>query len=151
MDDATFAARANDLFRDVYRRGARRIPDARERTSPETTALLLHLAQAGPLTLTEMAAHMARAPSTLSAKVAALEERGLLARRPDAQDGRRILVWLSDAGRAALDDALQVLDDRRLRAAAARLNPARRAAVIAALDDLHRALASDDHRSEDPA
>jgi DNA-binding MarR family transcriptional regulator len=103
-------------------------------------ALLLHLAQAGPLTLTELAQHLARAPSTLSAKVAALEAQGLLARQPDAADGRKALLWLSPAGRAALDDARQPLDAARLQAAAVRLSDDQRASVVQALALLHGAL-----------
>ena len=140
MDEAAFATRVNDAFRAIYERGARRVADARERPSPETVALLLHLAQAGPLTLTELAQHLARAPSTLSAKAAALEAQGLLARQPDEADGRRALIWLSPAGRAALDEALQPLDATRLVSAAARLSAGQRDTVVQALATLHAAL-----------
>lgn len=140
MDEAAFAAGANHWFREIYAHGARRVADARERLSPETAALLLHLAQAGPLSPTELAQHLARAPSTLSAKLAALEAQGLLARQADEHDGRRARVWLSPAGRAALDDSLQVLDTDRLAAAAARLSAAERGTVVQALATLHRAL-----------
>lgn len=140
MDEARFAAGVNDAFRAIYERGARRVADARERPSPETMALLLHLAQAGPLTLTELAQHLARAPSTLSAKAAALEAQGLLARQADESDGRKALLWLSPAGRAALDEALQPLDAARLAAAAARLSAAERTSVVQALATLHAAL-----------
>lgn len=140
MDEATFAERTNAWFRAIYARGARRVADARERPSPETLSLLMHLAQAGPLTLTELAAHVARAPSTLSAKVSTLEAQGLLARQPDEGDGRKAMLWLSPAGRAALDEALQVLDAGRLAAAAARLSARERDTVVQALATLHGAL-----------
>lgn len=140
MDEATFAADTNRWFREIYTHGARRVADARERLSPETASLLLHLAQAGPLTPTELAQHLARAPSTLSAKLAALQAQGLLARQADEHDGRRTQVWLSPAGRDALAESLQVLDAGRLADAAARLSAAERHAVVQALATLHRAL-----------
>lgn len=141
MDPAAFAERTNAWFRAIYTLGARRVDDARERLSSETVSLLLHLAQAGPLTLTELAAHLARAASTTSAKVAALEAQGLLARQPDEADGRKALIWLSPAGRAALDEAMQVLDAQHLAQAASRLAPDQRATVVQALATLHDALA----------
>ncbi len=140
MDEAPFAEQTNAWFRAIYERGARRVADARERLAPETVSLLLHLAQAGPLTLTELAGHVSRAASTTSAKVAALEAEGLLARQPDLADGRKALIWLSPAGRAALDEARQVLDAEHLVLAARRLSAGQRADVVQALATLHAAL-----------
>ena len=74
MDAMDFARRFGQLYREVYLRAVRRVDDGRERLSPETTALLLHLSQAGPSTLTELARHLHRSASTLSAKVSALED-----------------------------------------------------------------------------
>lgn len=140
MDAQLFAQAFGDLYRELYGRAVRRIDDAREAPSAETVALLLHLSQAGPLTLSELARHLDRALSTLSAKVAALEADGLLARQRDDADARRALIWLSPAGRAALTRAQEVLDLQRLAAAAAQLDGPRRRQIIDGLQALVAAL-----------
>ncbi|MCW2783144.1 MAG: MarR family transcriptional regulator [Marmoricola sp.] len=43
-------------------------------------------------------------PQAMGTTLAALEERALVARRGDAADGRRVLMSLTDAGRAVLQD-----------------------------------------------
>jgi DNA-binding MarR family transcriptional regulator len=140
MEPDEFAAGFGQLYQQVYRLAARRIADSREQLSTETTALLLHLAQSGPLSLSEMARHFDRALSTLSVKIAALEAEGLLARQRDDGDARRALVWLSPQGRAVLDQALQVLDAQRLGRAAEELPAERRRQLLDGLRELVAAL-----------
>jgi DNA-binding MarR family transcriptional regulator len=145
MDAQTFAREFGRLFREVYLCAVREVDDARDRLAPETAALLLHVAQAGPATLTELALHLDRSLSTLSAKIASLETAGLLARQRDEQDGRRTLIWLSPAGRAALEESLQVLDAARLAQATARWDAGRRQRLVDELRSLADALASSRH------
>lgn len=142
MDEQGFARALNGLYRELYRIAVRRVDDGRERVSAETTALLLHLAQAGPMTLSEIALHFGRALSTLSAKVAVLEAQGLLSRQRDTEDARRADIWLSPAGRVVLDEAMEVLDTPRLALAAARLEPARRDQLLQSLRELIAAVPS---------
>lgn len=148
MDIDDFATRFGAAYRELYRHAVRRIHDARDALSGETTALLLHLGQAGPSTLGELVRHFDRAPSTLSAKIDALEATGLLARQRDAADARRSLVWLTDAGRRRLLETLDVLDASRIARAAARLDPTRRAALLDDLDALVAALAATTDHSD---
>jgi DNA-binding MarR family transcriptional regulator len=147
MDAQAFARDFGDLYRQLYQRAVRRIDDAREAPSAETTALLLHLAQAGPMTLSELARHFDRALSTLSAKVSALETQGLLARQRDDTDARRALIWLSPAGRSHLLEALEVLDRTLLATAAQALRPEQRSALLAGL---HTLIAALPHNQEGP-
>lgn len=142
MDTEDFAARFGDAYRELYRHAVRRIDDARSAPSPETTALLLHLAQIGPATLTELARHFDRAPSTLSAKIDALESDGLLARQRDEDDARRSWIWLTAEGRRRMSDALDVLDAPRVARAASRLDPALRGSLLHGLHALVGALAA---------
>lgn len=144
MESPQFADAFGHLYREVYRVAVRRIGDGREALSAETTALLSHLAQAGPMSLSEMAQHFDRALSTLSAKVAALEADGLLARQRDDDDGRRATIWLSPRGRQVLAEALEVLDRQRLSAAAQRLSDEQRQQLIDALHALAAALSHQD-------
>lgn len=140
MQADAFATRFDALYRALYQRAVHRLADGRDKLAPETAVLLQHLAQSGPLTLGEAAAHLQRAPSTLSAKFSQLEAQGLLARQVDAQDGRRQLVWLTPLGRARLDDSQQVLDTAQLGAAARQLSDTERAELLQHLQHLLDAL-----------
>ena len=130
MTDAEFAAAFEDLFRSAYLRAVRRVRDKRERLTPETVAVLDHLAMSGPLTPGELARHLDRAPSTLSEMLDHLLAKGLLERDRDPGDARKSLIWLSSAGRAALIEARQVLDPAIVARAAAALSDGDRAAFL---------------------
>jgi len=103
------AAEFEGLFREVYLTFHRRDAPRSGMTGP-SRAVLQHLVLAGPLTVGEMAAHLDRAQSVVSDIVTHLERDGLLEREADPADRRRTLVWLTEAGRAALDRENQVLD-----------------------------------------
>lgn len=139
-DAADFARQFGQHYRELYRLALRRVGSPHDRLSAETSALLLHLAQTGPMTLSELARHFGRALSTLSVKLSELEAQGLLARQRDEADGRRALVWLSPAGRQALLQSLEVLDTPRLATAAAQLSPPQRTQLLAGLAALIAAL-----------
>ena len=140
MDERAFATRFGQIYREFYQRAVRRIDDGRDALSAETSAFLLHLAQAGPSTLSELSLHFGRALSTLSVKVAALEAEGWLARQRDEQDGRRALIWLTENGRAALLRSQEVLDAERLAIAGRALSAAERTHLLATLNALLGAL-----------
>lgn len=126
MTEDDFAARFEDLFRTTWVRAVRRVRDKRERLSPETVALLDHMAAAGPMTAGELARHIDRAPSTLSEMLRHLDDKGLIERDADPADARKVLIWLSDAGRAALIESRAVLEPAILTKAAADLSPEHR-------------------------
>lgn len=139
MDSQDFAREFGELYRELYRLAVRRVEDGRDVLSAETTALFLHLSQTGPQTLSDLTMHLDRAPSTLSAKVAELESQGMLARQRDESDARRALIWMTPAGRAALLQALEVLDTQALAAAAERIDPSR---ITPLLDGLRALIAA---------
>lgn len=56
----------------------------------------------GPLSPTELAEHEGVAKASLSPVLAALEEEGLVTRRPHASDGRQCVIIITEEGRAAL-------------------------------------------------
>lgn len=146
METDEFAEEIGRCYRDLYRLAVRRVADPRDRPSPETVVLLSHLAEAGPSTLGELSRHIDRAPSTLSAKVTALEAAGLLARQRDEGDRRRSLIWLTPSGRRTYLDNLRVLDHDLLRRAAERLPGDRRQMLVDLLTELIK-----DVRAEGPA
>ena len=143
MDPADFAERFAHAHQDIYLHAVRRVRDKREQLTRETSAFLLHLAEAGPMTLTELSRHLDRAPSTLSEMVDHLAAKDLIRREPDPQDGRRALIWLTAHGREVQAREMYALDREHLRRAAAQLPPDRRAVLTDALGDLINALRSE--------
>jgi len=130
MDNEHAAARFAELFGGAYRRFYRRVPVGQHLLTSESTATLQHLIEAGPLTVAEAAAHLGRSQSAMSEMIDRLERRGLVGRVADTRDRRRTLVWLTDSGRMALDEARQVLSETRLRDAFAGLDDTERELLI---------------------
>ncbi len=129
------AARFAELFPSVYLRAHASRSEA-DRVTPETWALLTHLAASGPLTVTEAARHFGRAQSVISETVAALEQRGLLERVADERDRRRTLVWLTARAEGLLQRAGSVLDEGKLARAMARMSDHKRRALVTAMEAL---------------
>ncbi len=78
---------------------------------PETSALA-RLDRGGPATAAELARAEQISPQSMGATLAALEQRGLLVRTPDPNDGRRQTLSLSPDGIAALSQRRQASVDR---------------------------------------
>jgi DNA-binding MarR family transcriptional regulator len=76
---------------------------APQRISRSDTGVLSALS-AGPRRITELADLEGHAQPTMTLLVKRLEERGWVARRRDPDDGRVVLVALTEAGTAALED-----------------------------------------------
>jgi DNA-binding MarR family transcriptional regulator len=72
-----------------------------ELTLPESSALT-RLDRGGPATSSALARLEQISPQSMGATLGALEARGLVERRPDPGDGRRVVISLSEAGRQAL-------------------------------------------------
>lgn len=104
-----------------------------KRPSPETLAVLQHLARTGPLTVSEAARHFGRALSAVSELVDRIEANGWIARSPDGRDRRRVLLWLTDAGEAVRQRSQSVLSLEALDAAMTRLTLAQREQLVAGL------------------
>ena len=69
---------------------------------PPQFALLLTVYQNGGLNQTELVQHTGIDRSTLADMIARLEKRGLLRRKP-GEDQRTRHIWVTDAGRAAVE------------------------------------------------
>ena len=94
---------------------------------PYTEARLLSSLTDGPRRITELAALEGLAQSTTTLLVKRLEEQGLVRRERQTDDERVVLVWLTEAGDAALHEVralaaaglrrhLDALPDRQLKA-----------------------------------
>ena len=76
-----------------------------ELTLPQLAALA-RLDRGGPATASALAKQEQISPQSMGATVAALEARGLVGRASDPDDGRRVVLSITDAG-------LQVVRERR--------------------------------------
>lgn len=97
----TLLARANRLTRLLMRSGAHEL-------SRTEAGVLLTLTE-GPHRITELAASEALAQPTVTQLVDKLEGRGLVVRGGAADDGRVVLVQISDLGRERLEDLRAVI------------------------------------------
>ncbi len=117
--------------------------DGRESVPPLQLSALVTVEQHGPLRLSELARRESVTAPTMSRVLAALDEQGLVVRAPDPQDARGVLITLSDAGAARLDEVRShrtALVARRL----ARLDADQCAVLTAALPALEALLVDDD-------
>lgn len=95
----------------------RRIRDIRDTedesavTSPELR-VLSRLDRGGPATTADLARRERITPQAMGATVALLEGRGFVARSPDPQDGRRMILAPTKEGRHVLHSGRSALADR---------------------------------------
>lgn len=89
-------------------RRMRQLPKPGDLTLAETAAIK-RLELHGPMTLTALAKLEEISAQSMGATIAALEERGFIARSPDPDDGRQTIVSLSKGGRGALLDRRNAL------------------------------------------
>lgn len=82
-----------------------------ELTMPESAALS-RLDRGGPATASALARLEQISPQSMGATLGGLEARGFIERRADPQDGRRVVLSLSDAGLRALRDKRNARTER---------------------------------------
>jgi DNA-binding MarR family transcriptional regulator len=111
-------------------------------------ATLAGIERLGPQRLTVLAAREGVTQPAMTQLISRLEESGLVHREASAEDGRVVLVVITDEGRAVLARRRSVRSDR-MAAIIAQLGPEHRAALAIALPALD-ALASVP-REDDPA
>ena len=107
---------------------------------PLQTSVLVTLEEHEPLRLSELARREAVTPPTMSRVLAALDDAGLLVRRPDPQDARSALVELSEEGRATIE-TIRTERTAMLAERLERLTPEHRAALEQALPALEALVA----------
>ncbi|MDQ1662510.1 MAG: hypothetical protein QOJ68_2490 [Blastococcus sp.] len=101
--DADAAAVADALATSVglLHRRLRQVPVDGDLSFPERAALT-RLDRGGPATSADLARLEQISPQSMGATLAALEARGLIARRRDEDDGRRVVLSVTPAGEQAL-------------------------------------------------
>ncbi len=93
-----------------------------ELTLPENAALT-RLNRGGPTTSSALAKLEQISPQSMGATLAALEARGLVARHPDLEDGRRVVLSLTEAGHRVLQDKRNARTRQLAEALSARFTP----------------------------
>jgi DNA-binding MarR family transcriptional regulator len=101
-------------------------------------AVLGRLDRVGPASISELAAESRMRPQSMAQTVKDLEDAGLVARRPDPNDGRRSFVELTPAGLQLVLDTRAAREDWLTRALDAELDEREREALREALALLAR-------------
>ncbi|WP_405783160.1 MarR family winged helix-turn-helix transcriptional regulator [Streptomyces sp. NBC_00859] len=102
LDPAGVASALLASFSVLLRR-VRQVPTDGGLTMPERTALS-HLDRSGPTTSSALARDVQITAQAMGATLSTLRARGLVERRPDPDDGRRVVLTVTDAGLQALRD-----------------------------------------------
>jgi DNA-binding MarR family transcriptional regulator len=108
-----------------------------ELTLPESAALT-RLDRGGPSTASALARLEQISPQSMGATLGALEAHGLIERRPDPQDGRRVVLSITDAGRQVLQNKRNARTERLAKALAAGFTPSELGQLQAAAPLLER-------------
>jgi DNA-binding MarR family transcriptional regulator len=106
-------------------------------TLPESTALA-RLDRGGPATSAALAKVEQISPQSMGATLSTLEHRGLIARHPDPEDGRRIVMSLTDAGLQALRNRRDAGTERLARALSGEFSPSELAQLMVAAQLIER-------------
>ncbi len=141
MDSQSATEVLLNVFPEIFQYTYRRKDPRQWRPTPETLAVLEHLAATGPLTVTEAARHFDRSQSAMSEMFDRIIARDLLARMADERDHRRHFVWLTPKGRDFLLEERRVLCPEKLGRALDRMTEDQRANLVAGLQALVAAAA----------
>ena len=120
--DVTDVARALRASIGLLLRRMRQVQAEGELTLPESAALT-RLDRGGPSTASALARLEQISPQSMGATLSALEARGLVERRPDPGDGRRVLLSVTSAGRQVLQSKRNARTERLAKALAAGFTP----------------------------
>ena len=107
--------------------------------APRHLSLLSYLLLDGPLTVSELAARLQVAPTTVSLLVSELAGKGVLVRRADDADRRRRIVDIAGGARDSIEQWLAP-GARAWRRALEPLTPAQRATFVATLRAYEQAI-----------
>lgn len=118
-------------------RRLRQVPAEGEVTLPESAALT-RLNRGGPATSSALAKQEQISAQSMGATLAALEARGLVERRPDPDDGRRVVLSITEAGQGLLRGKRNARTEQLARALSAGFTPAEIKQLMTAVPLLER-------------
>ena len=130
------AKRVARLLPEVYRRyhWANRVQGGDLPVTRRALEVLQHLAASGPLTVGEQAVHLGLRRNSVTELLQRLESKGLVARIRDERDERRVLVWLTEAGRNVVSRIGQVAAPDLIAQTMADLSPENRLLAVRGLE-----------------
>ena len=151
LDDATRALMLL-MSRVVGRTKRMPVPESLQAfaLAPRHRSLLAYLVFDGPLRVNELAARLEVAPATVSLMVGDLSRHGVVVRREDDADRRRIVVSIADEHREAVEGWLAG-SGRAWRAALEPLTAAQRQLFVDTFRTYEQALGSDSWSTHDSA
>jgi DNA-binding MarR family transcriptional regulator len=120
-DVSDVAVALRDSIGLLLRRMRQQQPDG-ALTLPEGAAMT-RLNRGGPTTSSALAKLEQISPQSMGATLAGLEARGLVARHPDPEDGRRVVLSVTAAGQRILQDKRNARTDQLAQALSARFTP----------------------------
>ncbi len=135
--DVREVAAALQMSIGLLRRRLRQVRPDGELTLPEIAALA-RLDRAGPATASALARLEQISPQSMGATLGGLEARGLVARSPDPDDGRRVVLSVTGSGQQVLRDKRSARAEQLAQALAAGFTPAELAQLRAAAPLLER-------------
>jgi DNA-binding MarR family transcriptional regulator len=106
--------------------------------TPSQTAVLTRLWKEGASSASVLAGAERIRPQSMATIVAALEQRGLVERTPDPEDGRRQVVSLTEMGRQRAESDRHVREEWLARAIHERYSEPERRTILDALSLLER-------------
>jgi DNA-binding MarR family transcriptional regulator len=130
------AKRVARLLPELYRRfhWANRVQGGDLPVTHRALEVLQHLSASGPLTVGELAVHLGLRRNSVSELLQRLETKGLVARIRDERDERRVLVWLTEAGRSVVSRIRQPAAPDLIAQTMASLSPEDRALAVRGLE-----------------
>jgi DNA-binding MarR family transcriptional regulator len=136
-DSSVTAARE---LRVLFSRLRRRLRDLAidDDLTPSQTAVLTRLWKDGASSASGLAGAEGVRPQSMATIVAALEQRGLIERTPDPEDGRRQVVSLTGQGRRRAESDRQARQEWLARAIQERYSERERHVILEALSLLER-------------
>lgn len=135
--DAAHAARELRVLVGRLRRRLREVDDVHELTASQL-AVLGRLDRDGPASASDLAKAERVRPQSMAATIAVLEERGMIARRQDPDDGRRQLIEPTPTADETVRGSRRARDEWLERALRERFSPEELATVVTALGMLER-------------
>jgi DNA-binding MarR family transcriptional regulator len=119
-DVSDVAVALRDSIGLLLRRMRQQQPDG-ALTLPEGAAMT-RLHRGGPATSSALAKLEQISPQSMGATLAGLEARGLVARHPDPEDGRRVVLSVTEAGQRILQDKRNARTEQLAQALSARFS-----------------------------
>lgn len=109
------SALANDLRLACQRIGRRVRFESNSAVAPHQFSVLVHLRNVGPQTPTQLAAHDRVSAPSMTRTINCMVEEGLVERFPHPDDGRQVLVRITELGETVFTETVENRDSWMLR------------------------------------